>query len=391
MVLRVLRTNISDSESESLDGKELVNSRKENHLDCIDVLRGFAAMWVIVYHSRVELWVGFSEIRRNPGAYSEFVRGLAWLSLPAACGSSAVMLFFLISGFCIHLPYAGRPRDFGFKQYAIRRSLRIIPPYLFAVVLTWVLEWVAYGMGGDAPASARHILRVATLTQNYGPAQPRTNPSLWSLPVEVELYVAYIAIYYLLKSAKFSLTAIIVSTGSLAATVCYLQGGNVWGSTFLHFWAIWCGGALLADWWKRGKLPQFKSWNAASLLLFALAAVIGTARQWHFGILHYLWAGLYVHLLWLALLYPRSIYRLPGKCVRILVWMGIVSYSAYLIHYPIFAFTGFLWRWRYGEKPASFIVPLLCSILIWPVAWLFWRLFESPFHQLAQRMVKRTL
>ena len=108
-------------------------------------------MWVIVFHSRVTLWVGFIQIRKSPELYSPFDRLVAWLSLPVACGGSAVMLFFLISGFCIHVPYAASSRDFGFRQYALRRSLRIIPPYLFAVTLTWLLEWVVFGMGGQAP------------------------------------------------------------------------------------------------------------------------------------------------------------------------------------------------------------------------------------------------
>jgi peptidoglycan/LPS O-acetylase OafA/YrhL len=365
-----------------------MSDRKENHLQWIDALRGFAALWVIVFHSRATLWVGLQEIRRMPGDYLEFDRLAAWLSLPTIFGGSAVMLFFLISGFCIHLPYAASDRAFGFKQYAIRRGLRIIPPYLFAVMLTWLLEWLAFWMGGNPPTGALQMFRVATLTQNYGPGQPLTNPSLWSLPVEVELYVAYVAIYFLLKSIKISLTAIIVSTGSLIATIFYLHGGY-WGGNFLHFWAIWCAGALLAEWWKRDSLPKFQWLNGAILLLFTLVALAGTTRQWPYGVLHYLWAAVFFHLLWLALLYPKSFLTLPKWCGNLFVWMGTVSYSAYLIHYPVFAFTGYLWQRVYGGKPANFLVPLLFSILIWPVAWLFWKFGENPFHQLAQRLHKR--
>ena len=360
----------------------------ENHLAWVDALRGFAAMWVILFHSRATLWVGFVQLQKTPELYSPLDRWLAWLSLPAACGGSAVMLFFLISGFCIHLPYAANSRSFGFKHYAIRRSLRIMPPYLFAVLLTYVLEWLAFGLGGNAPTGFLHISRVAFLTQNYGPGQPLTNPSLWSLPVEIELYIAYVALFICSRAVKMRLTTMIVATGSLFATVDNLRGNTIWDGNFLHFWAIWWCGALLAEGWKRGSLSVFRPWNAALFLGAAIIALIGTYCGWPVGLMHYLWALVYFHMLWLALLYPQSIHRLPVGCVRVMVGLGTVSYSAYLIHYPVFAFAGYLWQRCYGEKPASFLVPLGFSVLIWPLAWLFWKRCEWPFHQLAQRMVK---
>jgi peptidoglycan/LPS O-acetylase OafA/YrhL len=146
--------------------KERVKGRKGNHSEWVDTFRGLAAMWVIIYHSRVDLWVGFHEIHNAPGVYSGFDRLLAWLSFPAACGGSAVMLFFLISGFCIHLPYAANSRPFDPAQYGIRRAFRILPPYLFAVILTCLLEWFVYSMGGTSPTPWHQIARVALLSQN---------------------------------------------------------------------------------------------------------------------------------------------------------------------------------------------------------------------------------
>jgi peptidoglycan/LPS O-acetylase OafA/YrhL len=371
--------------------KENANDHKRSHSEWIDTFRGFAAMWVIVYHSRVDLWVGFHEIRSAPGAYSGFDRLMAWLSLPAACGGSAVMLFFLISGFCIHFPYAAGNRSFNIPQYGLRRALRILPPYLFAVMLTCALEWLVCWMGGASPTPRHQVARVALLSQNYGEhaGQLLTNGSLWSLPVEVELYVTYLLFYFLLKKIGKPLTATIVSIASLAATIGYMHGIKDFGENFLRFWAIWCAGALLAEWFKRGQLPEFKIWNGVAFFLLATGAVLGESRQWHLGIVTYLWAAVYFHVIWLALLNPDSLYRFPKWCVRLFVWLGTISYSAYLIHKPLFALYGFLWMRIAGEKPASFLVPLLFSISIWPVAWLFWKFCELPFHQLSQRMAKR--
>ncbi len=391
---KTISTELPASREASLTAGKLGGVHRRNHTEWIDALRGFAAMLVIIFHSRVALWVGFRDIQHNPAAYSHLDRFLAWFSLPIACGGSAVMLFFLISGFCIHLPYAASDRPFSFKQYGLRRAFRILPPYLFAVVLTCGLEWLAYSLGGSSPTPFHQVARVALLSQNYGSDQLYTNGSLWSLPVEVELYIAYLAVYFLLMYAgKFS-TGIVICLTSLLATTAYLHGIDILNDNFLRFWAIWCAGALLADWFKRKGVPKFKAWNGIIFLIFLAAAIGGEgyhwpSYNWYLGVTAYLWAGVYFHVIWIALSRPESIYKFPAWCVRLFVWMGTISYSAYLIHAPVFVLCGFFWTRVYGAKPASFLVPLFFSAAIWPVAWVFWKGCEYPFHQLAQRLAKR--
>jgi peptidoglycan/LPS O-acetylase OafA/YrhL len=371
--------------------KEPADARQANQLEWIDTLRGFAAFWVILYHSRSDLWVGFKQIQRIPGAYSTFDHAVAWLSLPISLGGSAVMLFFVISGFCIHLPYAAGKRTLKIKEYGLRRALRILPPYLFAVLLTCLLEWLVYLMGGRTPTPLHQVIRVATLTQNYDPGacQLLTNGALWSLPVEVELYIVYILGYYLVRSIGGRLTAMIVLLLSLVATVGYMRGIGNLDLNFLRFWAIWCSGALLAEWLRRGQLPKFGLWNLASAMLLLAGAVWGEARGWHLGITTQIWGAIYFHMVWFALLNPGSIHLFPKWCVRLFVWLGKVSYSAYLIHYGVFAVCEFAWVHFAGVKPANFLVPVLFSVSIWPLAWLFWKFCESPFHQLSQQLAKR--
>lgn len=370
---------------------ERAGDRKGNQLEWIDTLRGFAALWVIVYHSRSDLWVGFKEIQRVPGDYSWFDRAVAWLSLPVSLGGSAVMLFFVISGFCIHLPYAAGNRALKTKEYALRRAFRILPPYLLAVLLTCLLEWGVYQMGGAAPTPPQQVARVALLSQNYDPGscQMLTNGSLWSLPVEVELYIVYIPCFFLLKSVGGPITAIMVTVVSAFATMGYLHGIHNLDYTFSRFWAIWCAGALLAEWLRRGRLPKFGLGNALTVAVLTAAAVWGEGQKWHLGILQYIWGALYFHIVWLALLNPGAIHKFPGWCVQLFVWLGKISYSAYLIHYACFAVYEFLWVRHGGAKPANFLVPVLFSISIWPLAWVFWRCCELPFHQLSQRVAKR--
>ena len=378
---------MSKTQIEDMPILAAVPKKEENHLAWIEALRGFAAMWVIVYHSREQLWIGFYQIHGTPHAYSFFDRVFAWFSLPAACGASAVMLFFLISGFCIHLPYAANSRVLYPAQYSVRRLLRIFPPYLFAVALTCAVEWMIYWINGAAPSPWHRVLRVALLSQNYGNvSQLWSNGALWSLPVEVELYFAYLLLYFLLRKVSGKWAMIIVSISSLAATLGYMRGIGMFEANFIRFWAMWCAGAFLAEKFKSGRLPEFKVWNAVVFMLFLISAICGVGGKWHIAIEQYLWAGAYYHLLWIALLYPNSIHKFPTWCVRLLVWLGTISYSAYLIHKALFALYAALWVSIAGVKPYNFIVPLLFSVSVWPVAWLFWRFCEYPFHNLSRRV-----
>src|ERR1700759_3869328 len=111
-----------------------------SHSLWIDALRGIAAAWVILYHSRMNLWVGLREKQNKPTAFPLSDRLFAKLSVLAALGGGAVMLFFVISGFCVHAPYAGGNKQFQVRQYSIRRGFRILPPYLAAVIFTFGLE-----------------------------------------------------------------------------------------------------------------------------------------------------------------------------------------------------------------------------------------------------------
>src|SRR5258708_4205637 len=103
--------------------------RSHSPIPVIDYLRGIAAMGIAAYHVRVPLWTGWREIASAPEQFSLFDRCVAWLSIPAPFLGSLVMLFFVISGFCVHLPQAGAAAPLNVPRYVWRRFFRIYPPY----------------------------------------------------------------------------------------------------------------------------------------------------------------------------------------------------------------------------------------------------------------------
>lgn len=86
---------------------------------------------------------------------------------------------------------------------------------------------------------------------------------------------------------------------------------------------------------------------------FALPPTLGTALL--------LWAGQHG---------PNPVTRLLA--LRPLVWVGLVSYSAYLWHWPLLAF------YRYGYGEVSALAGLLLFIATGALAWLSYRFVEQP-------------
>ena len=100
--------------------------------------------------------------------------------------------------------------------------------------------------------------------------------------------------------------------------------------------------------------------------------------------LHYGWA-LCSFLLLLWVLGPgATVFSSNQWWVQPLVFTGTVSYSLYLIHFPLFKLAGAVWFQLYGSKPESFLVPTLATVLVVPLAWIFYRLIELPTHELGR-------
>ena len=77
--------------------------KRQERVPMIDALRGLSCLGILLYHVRVDLWIGWWRIRSYPDEYSAFAKATAWLSVPTPFLGYAILLFFLISGFCIHL------------------------------------------------------------------------------------------------------------------------------------------------------------------------------------------------------------------------------------------------------------------------------------------------
>src|SRR4051794_24338586 len=114
---------------------------KHHRLASVDFLRGFAALAVVFHHA-----LFYDAPPSNPPGYFRVAYSILHH------GQLGVPLFFVISGFCIHLNWARRYAESGqqgldFLRFWKRRFHRLYPPYFIALYLSMGLVVASYLVG----------------------------------------------------------------------------------------------------------------------------------------------------------------------------------------------------------------------------------------------------
>jgi len=303
----------------------------------IDQARGFAALIVVLCHLSVSAYVG------APNAGEPF---LPWLGFILGFGYLGVPLFFVVSGFCIHWPEArarraGRASAPDWGVFFRRRFWRLYPPYAWSVVGAILLLLLATGTWPVTPLSL--LAQLALVHPLHDATFLGVNPPSWTLAVEAQLYLAYPAVFLLMRRhgpwRALAVTFAVTFAYRLLITLLPLPvgfAGPAW-ELFLARWFEWTVGALLAEWaaGNVGLPPTLGSWWLAAAIV-PLVVYLGEYHNWHYGI----WVvrepvyGVAFGLMLLALLQlPSS--RRPSRLGRWLADVGVWSYSLYLVHRPI--------------------------------------------------------
>lgn len=365
--------------------------KEEGTFAAVDVLRGLSALAVAFFHVRVHLWVGYRAIQENPSAYSAFDRLVALATLPVTQMGYAVMLFFVLSGFCIHWAQARSDAPaLELGSYARRRLGRIVPAYVVTVLLCFLIEAAVARLGGPAPTSAGVGWASLFLVQTYFCAgeQLISNPSLWSIPIELELYAVYPLALWLAAGRGFERPLALSAFVSAAAAVLYavLPTERAWlvVATFPKYWVIWMSGAWLAERTRKGQLPPFRALHGLAAGALLTLALLAERWQMPSPYRHFVWGAVSFLVLWYFLARPAWFALLPATLLRPFVTLGAISYSLYLLHFPLFYLLGTVYVKSFGAKPANYLVSALFVALAVAVAWVFHRLVEAPSHRWAR-------
>jgi peptidoglycan/LPS O-acetylase OafA/YrhL len=359
----------------------------------VDALRGLASFSVALYHVRTELWVGWGAIQSSRQSFSLLDQASACLGVPMRFFGVGVLFFFVLSGFCIHSPQAKAASAAGsevnWPRFLVRRFFRIYPPYLAAIGLSVLVLWF---VSGSLATDGDRVLASIPMVQNYwrSGGQISVNPSLWSLPVELELYLVYPLAWWLGRHIGWNWVLLLAISISLAGQLLSMRGVRWLDGSFPSFWGLWCAGAWVAERRCRDAIPALSGWWNLGLTVTILAAVTSELVSPLQALSPWLWGGVGVMALCWAVA-PRhlsggKVTRHSFSLVTMFAGIGTFSYSLYLIHYPLFHLAGHFWVGKFGAKPSSILVSIMAVLGVLPLAWVFHRCVEAPSHRLARKL-----
>jgi peptidoglycan/LPS O-acetylase OafA/YrhL len=160
------------------------------HIEFLDYVRGTAILAVFLFHSLSAAY-GFVTLRWHNWLPSFSVSKSFLVLLPVSLGWTGVAVFFVVSGFCIHLSFQRDGRQWG--RFFVRRFFRIYPPYLLAVLFfALIFPATRLAFTYRPHADWLQLISHSLLIHNFVPGYTNgISASFWSIAVEAQLYCIY--------------------------------------------------------------------------------------------------------------------------------------------------------------------------------------------------------
>jgi len=362
----------------------------------LESLRGLAIALVFVFHADRAL---LFPVRTRDGAESPLPLLYVW------AGHTGVTLFFVLSAFLLSLPFLDEAyggRTVSRRQFYERRALRILPLYWVVVVVATILSSHTLA---DLWRGVPYLAFLQSKPNLPTPMRPYSGV-WWSLATEVQFYVLLplIALAFgrsrrvtLALLAGYAVAYLAVATGLVLPGIePWLRAQSVVGRGPLFVFGI------LAAWFYRRHGDAVRARLAASrplavggadLILAAVFVALAFLLRWvnrsgFFPIEETQWYVWHVPegVFWTAVVLILLLAPLRLKAVLsnpLLAWLGVLSYSIYLLHQPLLyysvrvarrAFPGMA-EWGVSAVLWLAVVTAACVGL----ASLTYRLIERPF------------
>ncbi len=377
-------------------------ARHRGNLASLDVLRGLAALYVAAYHSVGALTPSGLSFDTRGGSMRLLRQGnpLGLLGF----GLYAVLAFFILSGFVIHLRQAQHPDEPAQRgklrwtaDYGWRRLLRIFPPLLAALVLTAVLAAAGSRLFPGWPwpdgnlTDARNVLVPA-----YGASAFSNNTPLWSVAYEIWFYLAYVPIVLVVLAhvrlpPRIRMGLVLAASLVVAWVLVLVQDhapqlipAPVQGLTSIFVYLpAWLAGAFLAELYAAGvKLPG-RLWMAAPAAVLLAVATFSSGNDLRPAV-DLLW-GLAICLLIAALTLGPDMDWLTTRPGRWAASTSSWSYSLYLVHLPVILFGQAALGYDGALRITNPLAVLAIFLAALGVGWLFSHAIERPTVRLVSR------
>ncbi|OYU10978.1 MAG: acyltransferase [Comamonadaceae bacterium PBBC1] len=330
----------------------------------IDGLRALAVLPVILFHAGVDAFSG---------------------------GFVGVDVFFVISGYLITGIIISElaKGNFSLINFYERRARRILPALFLVMLVCLPFSWFLL-LPHDLKDFSDSLLAVPLYISNilfwtesgYFDTTAELKPLLhtWSLAVEEQYYLCFPL--FLMSIWRFGLRWVLLLMGGMViAGLAYAEWASLAKPAVAFYllpsrsWELLLGG--LAAFYVLSEHYQAKSHFLSEIasalgMCCVLFSVFYFSKATPFPGFYALIPTVGAVLIILYGTHDTIVGQLLGQ--KLIVNMGLVSYSAYLWHQPLFAFA----RHQSINNPDQYILLILSALSI-GLAYLSWRFIETPF------------
>jgi len=331
---------------------------KVNYRPDIDGLRAIAVISVIFYHADNS----FNNLKILPG------------------GFIGVDIFFVISGFLITsiiLKELNETGTFSFKNFYLRRVKRIIPVLLLVFITTFPFIWLFFIPTSFLDFSKSLISSLFFLSnyhfyfsgELYDAESSLLKPLMhtWSLSIEEQYYIIFplilTIVFKFFRKNLFKVFVLLFLISFVSMIFTFQKNESLaFFSFFARFWELILGGITAILYYKKKNSHKFNdsiySFLGLLIIFYSIFFYNDSTKSPYISTLFPVFGTSLV-------IYFNNksgfIYKILS--LKYLVFTGLISYSLYLWHYPVFAIGRTTEFFGDGVSKKLFIITFFLSLI----------------------------
>lgn len=310
------------------------------YLYALDVSRGIASLGVVLWHWQHFAYKGSvlsQEFAREGQPFYELLR------LFYEMGGMGVQYFFLLSGFIFFWLYAEviKTKQISGREFFVQRFSRLYPLHFITLIAVAILQFLYISRENFSFVypfnDIFHFILNLGFAQNWGLESGWSfNAPTWSVSIEILLYIVFFFValvrqgewlFCLVVSVLSFIFSFIILPSILGGLSMFFLGGLVFHLT-----------VLISGKYKALQTPIYImtifSWSSVFINCYAFNLSDGILKIGTLGKIFLIGFPLYI-------LFPLTVLSLAlieidrGALLKQISWIGNITYSSYLLHFPL--------------------------------------------------------